>query len=306
MKKLASIFATLVLLAGAAAAETGGTVAIQTLNIKVFNAVNTAQISSPLQNIGQAQHLLTYCPNSSVSALQIFLEASYDGISWFQITPTGGAGPQLTCYTLEAGGYYPYVRVHLLNITPSGLGGNVTAFYSASDAPIPASTLAALPLRAFASAFEAHAVPSIASSYFASVSSTNPGAGVAVLTVNSPSSSVVKVTYFKRAYVSCSAACKIAVKLVGNQGTCTAGTAFNTINQQAVLLALSTVGTACTVAPSANSTFLIYSLAANTGQEIDLEGLSAGTAGLAAGGLDIVNVSSLTGELDATVEWYEQ
>ena len=302
MKKLTTIFVML-LLSLSARAETGGTVGIQTVNIQVFNAVTTAQTSNPLPNIGQAQHLLTYCP-TSVTSMQIWLEASFNNSTWFQITPVGTIGPGLGCYTLEGGGYYPEVRVNLNTLV--GGGATLSAWYSASDAPIPASTLAALPIKAFGSAFEAHAQPGIASSYFASVASTNPGAGVAVLTVNSPNSAVAKVTYFKRAFVSCSAACKIAVKLVTNPGICTAGTAWNTVNQQTILNAISVVGTSCSVAPTVSSTFLTYNLAANSSQEIDLEGLSAGLAGFAGGGLDVVNVTALTGELDVTLEWFEQ
>lgn len=107
----------------------------------IFNVTNPINPANPtiLQNVGQSAHYLAYCWSAGVNALQIWMEASYDGTTnWVPVSPIGGLSSTVNmarCNIIQAGGYYQNIRVNL-----NSLGGgspSVSAWYYASTGPIP-------------------------------------------------------------------------------------------------------------------------------------------------------------------------
>lgn len=88
-----------------------------------------------VRNIGQAAHWVTYCPPPQVTGMTAEVESSSDGVKWTAISEVDS---DTTCTVIEAGGYYPQVRILPLSVT-STTGGTLTFFYSASTSPIPGS-----------------------------------------------------------------------------------------------------------------------------------------------------------------------
>lgn len=119
----------------------GGNVSSSTVNAVAFNNVTTTGVSATFQNIGQASHWLTFCPDANVATIGIELEGSYDNVTWFAISPPGSTA-DAGCVTLEAGGYFPYVRANLTGLT--GASAHVTAYYSGSSFPIPGGGISQL------------------------------------------------------------------------------------------------------------------------------------------------------------------
>lgn len=129
MKTLLKILCMLCLLAGLGFGQTG-----TVWNQPAFGTTATVTTTGPgqiLRNVGQASHWLQYCTSGSVTSIQIELEASFDGQTWFQISDLG---TQTGCAVLEASGYWPDVRANVLAL----VGGlpSVTAYYSGSPYPV--------------------------------------------------------------------------------------------------------------------------------------------------------------------------
>lgn len=115
-------------LATLAAAALGQQKTISQILFSNATAPGVSQVSS---NIGQSSHWLTYCTNSSATAVNIWLEGSEDASTWFQIS---GAGTAVNgCYVLQASGYFNYIRANLQTL--SGTGATLTAYYTASVYP---------------------------------------------------------------------------------------------------------------------------------------------------------------------------
>ncbi|MCU1284486.1 MAG: hypothetical protein JWO13_836 [Acidobacteriales bacterium] len=114
-----------------------------TYNAVAFTNQATAAPTLAFRNISQSSHWLTYCPNANTTALAIELEASQDNTTWYAITAQGVI-PGPGCTTLQAGGYYPYVRANLISI--SGASAAVSAYYGASIFPIAAGGVGSLGL----------------------------------------------------------------------------------------------------------------------------------------------------------------
>lgn len=130
MKKMLKLVWALGMLTGLVVGQQTGTV----WNQPAFGNTAIKTVPGPgqvLRNVGQASHWLQYCTTATVTAIQIELEASFDGSNWFQISDLG---TQTGCAVLEASGYWPDVRANLLSI--SGNPVSVTAYYSASPYPV--------------------------------------------------------------------------------------------------------------------------------------------------------------------------
>jgi hypothetical protein len=97
------------------------------------NALTLPGPTSALNNIGQSSHWLTYCVSGSPTAVIIQLEESSNGVSWTQLSDQGTQTSG--CQVLEAGGFYPLLRVNLLTLS-GGSSPSITAYYSASTAPL--------------------------------------------------------------------------------------------------------------------------------------------------------------------------
>lgn len=101
----------------------------QNVQRRVFNAVNTAQVSAALTNIGQNVHLLTYTCSNPACQIRIRLEASNDGATFFPISEDVTDVASGAAFSF---GYFPVIRVNLVSFT-AGLG-TVTAYYAGTSA----------------------------------------------------------------------------------------------------------------------------------------------------------------------------
>ncbi len=116
----------------ASAWQFAGNLSTQTYAFKVFNVQAGVGPSAPFRNIGATSHWLSYCTANS-SAVEVALEASNDGVNWFQISNLGNV---TGCTVITASGYYQNVRADIYEDTSSGGTASVTAWYTASTFPI--------------------------------------------------------------------------------------------------------------------------------------------------------------------------
>lgn len=98
----------------------------QTVQAVVLNGVSAPQ-TAVVQNIGQNLHMLTYTTNGG-PLVQLRLEASNDGLSFFPISSDIGGGQ--SSGVVYANGYFPVVRVNLVTFIG---GGSVTVSYSGTS-----------------------------------------------------------------------------------------------------------------------------------------------------------------------------
>lgn len=132
---------SLIALSGCAArqarAQFIGYTSPQTTQQRVFNAssCNGDTTSSPVKNIGQTVHAITYTVSGSTTSVQVWLEGSNDGTNYFQISDSGLTGYGNTNPGILTGyGYFPEVRIHIAN----GAGACVaTVYYSGSSVTEP-------------------------------------------------------------------------------------------------------------------------------------------------------------------------
>ena len=94
----------------------------------VFSGQTAAVSSSPVQNIGQIQHVIKIefpAETLAVTPIQVRIEGSYNNSDYFPITSDVTSVPALTgtvttVYAFaNAYGAYPYVRVRSVVATPS-------------------------------------------------------------------------------------------------------------------------------------------------------------------------------------------
>lgn len=127
-----SVWLCLVVLLAAAGA------AAETVTVRVFNAKTpTNGVSTPVRNIGQSQHLiwLQFADSGGscgAGSAQVWLEASYDGTTYFPLTGRllqldGAKSAQAV-----ATGTYPRLRVNSAN---SQVNCSLTVWYSGSTDP---------------------------------------------------------------------------------------------------------------------------------------------------------------------------
>jgi len=115
-------------------AQNAGNVGIYTREINVFTSQNTTKSSTIFPDFGFAANYLTYCntaftgtidmewsPNPATTPYIVLVQASY-----------AAPAPDSNCHTLQTGGYFPNLRS-----TVSVLAGSLSAWYTASAAPIP-------------------------------------------------------------------------------------------------------------------------------------------------------------------------
>jgi hypothetical protein len=113
-----------------------GYVSVQTTAQTVFTNQAANAVSSTLVNIGAGAHFLTICNNLFVGTVS--LESSSDGTFAAPNTIASAsyalpAGPGDTgCHTLQAGGYFPAVRVRISNFST----GTTSVSYSSAASPI--------------------------------------------------------------------------------------------------------------------------------------------------------------------------
>lgn len=97
---------------------------------KILNAVTTAQTVAVPQNLGQTFHFVTYTVAGSATLIQIRLDGSYDNSTWFAISDDA---TDLTQGEVVAIGYYPFLRVNLVQCVGCGGAVTVTANYSGTS-----------------------------------------------------------------------------------------------------------------------------------------------------------------------------
>lgn len=130
-------------------AQFDGYVSPQTVSNEVMNAV-TAAVATPntnstkacvpaaagtcgIQNLGQNVHFLNYTTTGPITELDIRLEGSLNGTTWFPISDDANAvnGSVQPFGSVYGVGYYPFVRANLVAITG---GGTLTAYYAGTSA----------------------------------------------------------------------------------------------------------------------------------------------------------------------------
>lgn len=90
-----------------------------------------------IPNLGQTFHYLTYTPSTATCVVDLTIQASYDGVNFFNISPDASAnnillGQGLSGAGTYANGWFPVIAANLQNI--SNCAGGVSAFYSGTSA----------------------------------------------------------------------------------------------------------------------------------------------------------------------------
>jgi hypothetical protein len=117
-----------------AAAQTVVQTIPQSTQQRAFTAVNTAQATGNLRNIGQTVHFLTYRTAAATpTRVQLRIEASNDGTNWFAISPDA---TDIASGGVFAFGYFPLIRVNLVSFG-AGAGATLTADYSGTSTAPP-------------------------------------------------------------------------------------------------------------------------------------------------------------------------
>ena len=140
-RKIAVWLAALALICAGPAAgqfgDFGGLIRFQ----RVFSGITLAQTSAVLPNIGQGLHfIMIHFPAevAAVSPVQVRLEGSYNGTTFFPISRdvvSVPAGANSVVYAMErANGTWPFVRVNSVVDTPAGK--LMTVFYTGAPFPI--------------------------------------------------------------------------------------------------------------------------------------------------------------------------
>lgn len=112
----------------------------QTVQKQLLTAApcQAAAQSVVVQNLGQSQHYALYSMTGGIASIQVVIEASMDGTTFFAISPVDS--DQSSFLGLPSGGivtasgYYPVVRVNLKTCTNPSVGGiTINVFYSGTS-----------------------------------------------------------------------------------------------------------------------------------------------------------------------------
>lgn len=145
---------------------------------------------------------------------------------------------------------------------------------------------------------------------------TNPGANADIVSLFYSGNGGGADVWFRKAVITCSAACEIQVfRVTANGATCTSLTGNIAPSYLTGTTAYSgafnqttngTAQTACTTNPTTGLQYFDLTLAAGIPYELDLSGL-AGNPAVAStpGGLMFLNKSAVTGVVSVTVQWAE-
>jgi hypothetical protein len=124
-----------------------GTVGIQTTNIPVFSAqastlssggiwqcnnANSSGICPVLRDFGFAANFLTFCDSSFVGSIDLEWSPTNSLTTFYPLSTATYKTADSLCHTLQVGGYFPNLRA-----TVTVTSGSLSAWYTASSAPIP-------------------------------------------------------------------------------------------------------------------------------------------------------------------------
>src|SRR5207245_2095955 len=107
----------------------GQTTAAATPNTSTSPCVATNGSPCAVQNLGQNIHFVSYTTTGNISFLDLRIEGSNDGVTFFPISDDA-VDVVTSSGVLYAVGYYPVVRVNLLAVLG---GGSVTANYTGTS-----------------------------------------------------------------------------------------------------------------------------------------------------------------------------
>ncbi|HZU21571.1 MAG TPA: hypothetical protein VE998_01995 [Terriglobales bacterium] len=286
------------------AAEVDGYGAIQTVSQQVFNQVTSAVPSSTVRNVGQSEHQVMYCAlpgTGAVNSVAIQLEASFDGNTWMRISDIGTAISG--CSLLEAGGYFPNVRVNLVTLGVTG-NGSLSAWYSGASSPISNAGQGTLKNRATGSPLYGNST-TLGHAYADAISFTNPGAGAQLLTLVSGSST--KTVYLDKATITSTAATTITMFGATGGSSCTGTGSVNqlTLPWATQNVPSATLEWACSTPPTEVGSFpaVYIAVPANQSVTIDLSGYSSlGLTDM----WEFSNPAAVTGTVTIALQWFEQ
>lgn len=114
----------------------GQTTPVRTPTPTLLVCVPTNGSPCGVPNQGQTFHYLTYVPSSAACVIDIAIQASYDGVTFFNISPDATAnnillGQGAAGAGVYANGWFPALAINLTNI--SNCPGGVSAFYSGTS-----------------------------------------------------------------------------------------------------------------------------------------------------------------------------
>jgi hypothetical protein len=282
--------------------------ALQTVSVQALSGVTAAGPSAVLRNVGQSQHSVVYCvagSSGTVSTAQIQLEGSFDATTWFPISDvsypnTTGTG----CWLLEAGGYWPNVRVNLLAWSATG-NLSLSAWYTGTAGPISNAGQATVRNRAAGSPLYGNS-RSVRRSYIAQESAVNPAIGTVIFALQ-PTAVAPPIIYLDKAFIFATAATTVDFSPLNTYGTTCTNTGTNTGRQApgAAFGATAKPASAsdCGVAPTAGNAVLSIPVPANTLVTVDLSGFS--TSGTSNAGWALSTPAALTGTIKISGLWFE-
>jgi hypothetical protein len=117
-------------------AQTSGTMGVYTRTVQVFNGQNSSATSLVLPDFGFAASQLYYCTTNFIGSIAFEWSPSGPG-GTLRALPQASASYSVNaidtaCHTLQLGGYWPN-----LYAVATVSGGSISAWYTASAAPIP-------------------------------------------------------------------------------------------------------------------------------------------------------------------------
>lgn len=135
MKRL--FFAMVLAIAVSAAAQTPTYTTPQSVtSSNFFSGVSTAQASSNFTNLGQTVHIVFYQGTGATgnpTGVQIRIEASFDGTTYFPISDDGTDPGQNSSNVILGVGAYPYVRANLVVCGSCSASNTITASYTGTS-----------------------------------------------------------------------------------------------------------------------------------------------------------------------------
>lgn len=144
----------------------------------------------------------------------------------------------------------------------------------------------------------------LAQGYTTGTNIVNPGANSTILNVNANSGG--RSLYFRQVIVSCTAACSLSIQTTTTVGTGCSGVGIGFLKPVAGSPASTATAnfTCATTNPNSSGLFATVNLAANTPFVLDVSGAIAPSGSTT--GLDIFNITAVTGTINAGIQWYEK
>ena len=137
--RIAAFTFALLVLAAIAHGQTVVSNVPQSVQMRIFNAVNTAQCGNVTQNIGQNVHMVSIRVDAGAARVRLQLEASNDGTNFFPISAQDATVfTQISPGASNVGavygfGFFPVLRACILEFNIAAAAPTLTAHYSGTS-----------------------------------------------------------------------------------------------------------------------------------------------------------------------------